>query len=123
MLNLIANNDVRSAFGQIEAPEAVARYDTAAGGIGLLLFFSNVFQLATVIAGLWVLLNFVLAGFHYITGQGDSGAHKKVREQITNSIIGLIIIVVSYTIVALLGLLFFGNAAYFLNPELRGPGG
>lgn len=110
-----------TAFGTIDKPPGVDRFG-AGGENGILIFISNLLQLATVIAGLWVLLNFILAGFEYISSQGDSGAHAKVREKITNSIIGLVIITISYTLVAVVGLILFGDAAYFLNPTLIGPG-
>jgi len=107
-------------FGEIQKPPGVDKF----GGpeeIGILIFLSNIFQLGTVIAGLWVLLNFILAGFEYISSQGDSGAHAKVREKITNSVIGLVIIAVAYTLVAVIGLVLFGSASYFLNPTLISP--
>lgn len=108
-------------FGTIDKPPGVDRFGSD-GENGILIFISNLLQLATVIAGLWVLLNFILAGFEYISSQGDSGAHAKVREKITNSVIGLVIIAVSYTLVAVIGLILFGDAAYFLNPTLIGAG-
>lgn len=106
-------------FGSIDKPPGVAKFDTGEdGGIGVLNFFSALLQVATVIAGLYVLLNFILAGYEYITSQGDTGAHAKVRQNITNSVIGLVIIAISYMLVALLGLILFGSADYFLNPDL-----
>lgn len=108
-------------FGTITKPPGVENFG-GAGEIGILVFLSNLLQLGTVIAGLWVLLNFILAGFEYISSQGDSGAHAKVREKITNSVIGLIIIAVAYTLVAVIGLILFGSASYFLNPTLVTPG-
>lgn len=112
----------QTIFGTIEKPAPIQALDTSSGGqIGLLLFFSNLFQLLTVIAGLWVLLNIVLAGFEYISSQGDSGAHAKVREKVTNSVLGIVLIVSAYTIVAIIGLLFFGEANYFLQPTLITP--
>jgi hypothetical protein len=62
-----------------------------------------------------------MAGWMYITNSGDSNVHGKVRDQITNSVLGLIVIVLAYTITALLGLLLFGRADYFLNPTIPTP--
>jgi len=106
--------------GQIKAPQGVNRFSDSANPneIGILNFFNALLQLATIIAGLYVLLNIILAGYEYITSSGDSSAHGKVREKITNSVLGLILIAVSYTIVAVLGLLFFGSAKFFLEPSL-----
>jgi hypothetical protein len=112
--------DFTDIIGTIEKPPGVDNFDTpgAPDQIGVLNFFSALLQVATIIAGLYVLLNFILAGYEYITSGGDTGAHAKVRQNLTSSVIGLIIIAVSYTIVALLGLILFGSADFFLNPDL-----
>lgn len=114
------NSDV---FGQVSPPPGVAAYNTASGGdIGIWVFVGTLLRVGTVIAGLWVLLNIFLAGFQYITAGGDSGAHNKVKDRITNSVIGLALIVGSYTIAGIIGLLFFGDALFILNPTITGPG-
>ena len=109
-------------FGKIEPPKGVNEFNTAAGGeIGILLFFSSVIKLFTIVAGIWTLFNFILAGFTYVTSQGDSGAHQKVRSRITMSILGMILIAASFTIMGILGFVLFGDAAYFVNPTLFTP--
>jgi hypothetical protein len=129
MLQLIAQatDDPASIIGSIEKPPGVAAFDNATGagadGIGLLIFISNLIRIGTIIAGIWVMFNIVLAGWMYISGSGDSGQHAKVRDSITNSVLGLIVIVSAYTIAGLIGLLFFGDAAYFLNPTIPTPAG
>lgn len=110
-------------IGQVSPPPGVAAYDTAAGGVGLFLFISTLIRLATIVAGIWVLFNFILAGYTYITAQGNSKANEDVKNQLTYSVIGIVVIVVSYIAVGLLGLLFFGRADFFLQPEICGPQG
>ena len=109
-------------FGTIEAPVGVAAYDAQAGtgGLGLMIFFSNVIRLISIVAGLWVFVNFLLAGFTYVTAAGDSGATKKVYDKIIMSVIGLVIIASSYTIAGIASLLLFGRADFILNPSLIG---
>jgi hypothetical protein len=107
-------------FGTIEAPEGVAQYNTQAGGIGIMVFFSNIIKLLTIVAGLWVFVNFLMAGWSIITSAGDSGATKKAYDKILMSVIGLVIIIGSYTLIALISLLLFGKADYILNPVLTG---
>lgn len=117
---LLASNP----FGTVDAPPGVANFDNQAGGdIGILVFLSQVISILTVIAGLWVFFNLIFAGFKFVTAGGDAGAYKQVRDSITMSVIGLVLIISAYTIIAILGLLFFGDASYFLNPTLTGPGG
>lgn len=120
---LLAQADPAEVFGRVEPPTGVTRFDQAAGGgdaIGLIVFISAGIRIFTIVAGLFVMLNLFLAGFEYITA-GDSKAHTKVRERLTTSIIGLVIIVSAYTIIGLIGLVFFGNAGYIINPVITGP--
>ena len=120
--------DFTALFGNAEAPKGVADFNKQAGGdgsnaIGILFFISNMIKLVTVVAGVFVLFNFISAGFEYVTSAGDSSAANKVRDKITMSIIGLIIIVGSYTVIALLSMVFFGSPDYILNPVISGPNG
>lgn len=111
-------------FGQMSPPPGVATFDTAAGGpdaIGIVYFASNLLQVATIIAGVFVLFQLIMAGYTYITASGDSGAHNKVKDRVTMSFLGLALIVASYTIAGLIGLLFFSDASFILNPKLPSP--
>ncbi len=111
-----------SVFGQIEAPAGVAELNAQAGAassnIGLLIFVSNIIKLISVVAGVWVLFNFITAGFTYITGSGDSSAYAKIGEKLALSATGLLLIVASYTIAGIIGLLVFGDATYIINPQI-----
>lgn len=125
---LIAQNDGggSSLFGEIKPPQGVEQYNIAAGGvenIGIIVFASRLIQVITVVGGLFVFFNVIYAGFLYLSAMGDSGAHAKVRDQITYSVVGLLIIVASYALAGIIGLIFFGNATFILNPEICGPEG
>lgn len=111
-------------IGTIEAPAGVAAFDAASGGqIGLFLFISRMITLATIVAGIWILFNFILAGYTYISAQGNTKANEEVKNKLTYSVVGLVLIVVSYIAVGMLGLIFFGRADFFLNPDICGPAG
>jgi len=112
--------DPGGAIGQIEKTPGLDRFDSQAGGIGLLLFISTLMRLATIIAGVWVLFNILLAGYTYLTSSGDSGAHSKVQNKVTLSIMGLILIVITYTVIGIISFFFFGDASYILNPVING---
>lgn len=120
--NLIAQADI---FGRLSPPPGVAEYNRAAGGadaIGILVFFSAIIRVATIAAGVWILFNLILAGYDYVTSSGDTGAHKRVVDRVTMSVIGLVIIVLAYTITAVISALLFGDAGFILNPRICGPG-
>jgi hypothetical protein len=112
-------------FGTIEPPAGVAQYDAAAppGQTGLITFLSNIIRIGTVVAGVWVMVNFILAGWTYITSSGDAKAHTEATSKMTFSIVGIVIIVAAYTVAAIIGLVVFGDATYILNPRFTGIGG
>src|SRR5579859_8143697 len=95
--------DANDFLGKVAPPPGVDQFNSnSAGGIGIILFISNIIKLATIIAGIWVLFNFITAGYIYITSGGDSAANNKVKDQLTSSVLGLIVIVGAYTIIALI---------------------
>lgn len=108
-----------SAIGGVAAPTAIANINSTTG-IGLLAFISKLLNFGAIVGGIIVMLNFVSAGMMYISGAGSTETHTKVRDKITYSIIGIIIIVSAYTIVGLAGLIFFKDATFLLNPRLQG---
>lgn len=109
-----------SIFGTLQPPAGVERYNEAAGGnIGLIVFLSNIIRLATVAAGIWTMINFVTAGWLYLTSEGDPSAGEKVSQKLINSIMGLMIVALAYTIAGIIGLLIFGDATFIINPEIR----
>lgn len=112
----------QSVFGPIDAPAGVAELnaDERAGesGIGLLIFISNMIKLASIVAGVWVMFNFITAGFTYITAGDDSGAISKIGAKLSLSVSGLLLIVAAYTIAGIIGLIVFGDPTYIINPDI-----
>jgi hypothetical protein len=124
---LILNNQIvmaagESVFGKIEAPAGVSELNkqagTAGNNIGLLIFISNMIKLVSVVAGVWVMFNFIIAGFTYITSAGDSAAYSKIGSNLSLSVSGLVLIVAAYTIAGILSLIIFGDATYIINPQI-----
>lgn len=109
--------------GGVDPPKGVARYNFGAamsngGTIGILLFISNALKFFAVICGLLVFFNILYAGYEYIVGAGKTDVHVKVRERLTWSVVGLILLIAAYMIAALIGLLIFGDPTFLLNPDL-----
>lgn len=108
-------------IGAVKAPEAVARINAASGGeIGALFFLSRLIRFGAIVAGIFSMWNFVSAGFTYITGAGNTATHVVVRDKMTWSLVGIIVIVVAYTVAGIIGLVFFKDATYLLNPTIGG---
>lgn len=108
-------------FGAVSPPPGVADYNAGTpGGIGIIPFISNIIKLITIIAGIWSLFNLIMAGFTYITSANDAKGIETAWQSIYMSILGLVIIVASFTITAIFSYLLFGRADYILNPEIVG---
>lgn len=109
-------------IGEVNPPQNIQILNILSGGgtdgIGLLYFANRVILLITIVAGIIVMLNFIKAGWMYLTAGDSTKVASEVKDVLTYSVIGLVIIAVSYTIAGLIGLLFFGDAGFILNPEL-----
>lgn len=84
---------------------------------------SAIIRAITLAAGIWVLINFVLAGFGYITSAGNPEQIKNSWARIYRSIIGLSIIVLSFAFAAILGMVLYDDPTAIISPVLTGPAG
>lgn len=113
-----------SQVGSVKMPDGIFDYTIDArksGGttnIGIIPFLSNLVQVFVIVAGIIAMFNFALAGYIFITSGSDPAAVGKVREKLTWTVIGLVFIVASYIAAGLIGLLFFDDASFILQPKL-----
>lgn len=107
-------------IGSVENPLAGTGYE---GLTGVGLFISNMLRLFFVVAGIFALFNFLLAGFSYMNAAGDAKKLSEAWNKIWLSLIGLVIIVGSFALAALAGYLIFNDATYILHPQIYGPNG
>lgn len=84
----------------------------AAGQFSKLI--SRIIGVMTIIAGLWFLFQFVIAGYGYMTSSGDSKRMSDAYNKITSSLIGLVVIVAAYAIISLIGAILGFD---ILNPQ------
>lgn len=112
-------------IGTIEPPPGVSRYtESASGGAapGLINFVTNVVKLAMVLGGLYAMINFILAGYGYLSAGGDPKKIQAASAKIWQSVIGLLIMAGSFVLSAIFGYLVFGDAYFIIYPEVYGPG-
>lgn len=116
---------LESIFGNIDNPLKTINpygYSGIAEG-GLVGFLNNVFRLLFVVAGLYALINFILAGLGYLSAEGDAKKTEMAWNKIWQSLVGLLIIVSAFVLAAIFGYLLFGSAGAILNPKIYGPTG
>lgn len=107
-------------FGNITAPDSIKLWTNKAGNNGdaLFLFISNMLKLAGTIAGLYAVVQFIMAGYTYITAAGDTKMMERAWAMIWQSMLGLLIIGISFILAAVVGKL---TGLDPLNPTIYGP--
>lgn len=101
-------------FGNIENP---TKY-TGAEGQGLFALISNILKLAGLVAGLFFIVQIIMAGYAYLTAENDPKKLQDAFAKIWQSIIGLLIVASAFVLAALIGRILGINP---LTPEIYGP--
>lgn len=111
---------VEEALGTIEPPAGTALYQEKSGQeIGIIFFISVMIKVFTIGVGVYAAFNIILAAFFFFNFSGDANGTQKARDQFLQSIIGLLIIALSYTLTGIVSLVFFGDPAFILNPTIQ----
>jgi hypothetical protein len=85
---------------------------------GLVKFVNNIVMLLTAVAGIWVVFNFIAAGYIYLTAQGQPQKITEAGNKIMQSAIGLAIVALAYIIAGILGYILYNNPKALLSPWL-----
>ncbi len=72
-----------------------------AGTVELIL--TNVLTVLTIVGGIMFLLYFLIGALQWVSAGGEKGKIEKAKGMLTNSAIGLIVIVLSYSISWIVG--------------------
>lgn len=83
---------------------------------GLVMFINRGFALLFMGFGLYVLMNFIRAAFWYISAQGDAKNIEKAKSTLTQSAVGLILMLLVFVVGGVIGQVFFGNWNFLLDP-------
>ena len=75
-------------------------------------------QILVVVAGIWALFNFIMAGYQFIQAGGDSKAVSAAWARIWQSLVGIVIVAASFLFAAIIGQIFFGEWDAILSPKL-----
>lgn len=104
-------------FGEISKPTEFSGYDviqSPAKGLSNLL--SSIVAIIITLAGIFVLVNFILAGYAYLSANGQPQKLADAGNKMLQSLIGLLIIAAGYVIAAAVGHIFFKDADFLLHP-------
>ena len=102
-------------FGSIKPPSPVAGV-SGAEGIGRLL--NLVFRSLIVVAGIYALLNVVLAGYAFLSAGDDAKKVAGAWAKIWQSLLGLAVTAGAFVLAAIFGQLVFGRWDFIINPSI-----
>ena len=103
-----------SPFGTINPPTGVS-VET-----GLPTFVSNILKTLIILAGVYAVFNFVLAGFAFMSAGDDPKKVQGAWQKIWQTLIGLIFAAGAFVIAALVGQLIFKDANALLQIKIFG---
>ena len=89
------------------------------GGLGIAKFIASIISVTYIVAGLAFFAFFAMGGLKYITAGGDVKQTQEATKQITNAIMGLVIVVASYGITSVLGYILFGATLNIFAPVFQ----
>ncbi len=101
-------------FGTIDNPTAYPSVE----GSGFFTFLSNIFKFITVAAGIYLIVQIIMAGFDYISASGDAKKTEAAWTKIWQSLLGMVIISAAFIIAGLIGRFTGINP---LKPTIYGP--
>lgn len=107
------------SFGGSKVPSGLTGFGTIGGNTGagnavavFVRFLSTVIGFLSIIAAIWFVIQIIVAAVGIISGAGDKNNMENGRTKITQSVIGLIVVVSGLFIVNLVGDIF---GVQFLN--------
>ena len=74
-------------------------------------------DLAVMAAIIVCLFMLILAGFSWMTSEGDKQKVAQARQRLVFSIIGLLVVFLSFMVINIINTLFFGHAVNFLSSQ------
>lgn len=109
---------VRNPFLNLGSPPWYTTYNS--NGSGLFVLMNNLIKFAIILAGLYTLLNLILAGYSFLGAGGDPKNIAKAWEKIWQSLLGLLIVAGSIVIAMIAGQLIFGDPTMLIQPRFIG---
>lgn len=104
-------------FGNIPLPSPIARFGSDPG-LAIGKFINFLLQLLIVIAGIYSLINLILAGYAFMSAGDDPKKVAGAWAKIWQTLLGLAVAAGSFVLAAIFGQLLFKNPTFILKPIL-----
>ncbi len=120
LTTLLAACDPNDPIGCISRPPYMPEGIGSGGELtGIMVLLNSILKLVFVVAGLYSFVNLIIAGFDYMSAGGDAKKVTKALDRIWQTLLGLVIIVASFLLAAVFGILFFKDPTAILQPKLQ----
>lgn len=104
-------------LGHIEVSNIPMAYTGLPGG-GLVHFLNNLISLIITLAGIFTLVNFIIAGYMYLSSNNEPQKLVAANTKILQSLIGLAIVAIAYVVAGIVGYILFQDPTSILMPNL-----
>ena len=105
-------------FGTINKPISTKYGSIGTPDLGLVSFVNNLLGLVTTIAGIFVIVNFIIAGYQYLSSNGEAQKILAAGNKILQSAIGIGLVAIAYVIAAIVGKILFNDPTRLLQPGI-----
>ncbi len=107
-------------FGPINPPPGVSKY--SGGGLeGLSTFLNNILKLLVIGAGVYALINLVIAGYGFMSAGDDPKKVAGAWQKIWQTLLGLAFAAGAFVLAAIFGQLIFNDPGALLQLRFFGP--
>jgi hypothetical protein len=110
---------VAQIFGTVNAPPGVNKF--TAGPQGITVFINALIKFAIVVAGLYALINIVIAGYEFMSAGDDPKKVAGAWAKIWQTLLGLAVAAGAFVLAAIFGYLIFGDPNALLQLKIFGP--
>lgn len=114
-LSLVRPVSAATILGNVSNP--LTKY-SGTNGQGLFVFLGNVLKLVGTIAGIYMVVQIILAGFTYISANGDPKKTEQAWAQIWQSLLGIVIIASAFVIASVVERI---TGIKIISPVIYGP--
>lgn len=124
-MNLLAETNLGTfeGIGPLGTGLKAPTSDPALAFSRLTSIISTALGILTISAGIWFIFQIMAGSFQWLSSGGEKQGVENARKRITNAIIGLFIVVASYALISLVGLVFGINILSPYGALFGVPGG
>ncbi|KKQ35935.1 MAG: hypothetical protein US53_C0068G0011 [Candidatus Woesebacteria bacterium GW2011_GWA1_37_7] len=114
------NNKIAQVIGQTKLPSILPDIFEDFG-TGFPLLIGNFAKLLVIVAGVYAIINFIIAGYTFLSAQGDPKKIADAWNKIWQSMLGVIVAAGAYVLAAIISYLVYGVFDRLLEFRIPGP--